>query len=311
MYPISDKYHLTEYFENNHPSFLLIPFRKADIYRNADIFKNNSFDLKELLSSRHPGKYITITSGARRSLSLVLNRINDLTEKTQNICIKTTSDNFYISGCVTKTIESSTTWSRTARTPNDILLINHEFGFADNRVLEIDKDTFIEDCAYSFASKLIDGSLCGSKATYSLYSFSKYFPIQAGGYLVSEEPIENDENPEFLKYIQNVVGYYYDKVEEWSEKRLEIHEYYNKVFSKFGCKSLFETNENNIPGVFLFNLPEEIDAAALKDYYWKRGVQCSVFYGKQAFYLPLNQFTSVDEVDFFANLFNIFVKNNE
>ncbi len=306
MNPLSDKYYVTEYIENNHPSFLLIPFRSEDIFINREINRQGANNVRRLLQQRHPNKHITITSGARRSLALALQQINKKKGVANNVNIKTTSDNFYISGCVTKTIEQTNTWAREAIDTDDIKLVNHEFGFSDNSVLQAKNALLIEDCAFSFNSKLEDGSLCGSKGTYSLYSFSKFFPIQLGGYLVSDEPIENDENPEMLKYVENVVGHYFQNIEEWSAVRLKNHQYYNEVFSELGCTPVFEANDKNIPGVYLFNLPKGVDGQKLKEYYWSRGVQSSVFYGRDAFFLPLNHFTSFSHIDFFADLFYAF-----
>lgn len=305
---ITSQSFISKHIDNNHPAFLIIPFRIEDIYINAELNRKYNFDLQRKFQERYPSKYITITSSARKALELVLHQKSG---NNQEICIQTTSDNFYISGCVTKTIEQKGSWHRSRKDKYDILLVNHEFGYADNRALLFKEDFWIEDCAFSFNSRYSNGIRCGALAPYSLFSLSKFFPIQAGGVLVSNKPMESNEDVDTLNYINNVVGYYFDKIEQWSEARRLMYQYYCKVFNQIGCQGYFPTTHNDVPGVFLFRTPENMDLVALKEYYWKRGIQCSVFYREQAFYLPLNQFTEEWHVDYFADLFVNFTKSYE
>lgn len=304
---------LVDHLENNHPSFLIIPFGKEDISKNALLNRKYNFDLKAKLQERFPNKFITITTGARKSLDLILNHYRDKVKRPLKVDIKTTSDNFYISSCVTSTIEKSDKWHREVSLDFDLCLRNHEFGYMDNRILnsKLCLENVIEDCAFAFNSNYNTGVKAGSIAPYSIFSFSKFFPIQFGGFLVSDDPIENDEDPTFLAYVENVVGYYFDRIEEWSEARTKIRDYYNSIFKECGCSSFFPSTKNDIPGVFLFNLPEGVNPIILKKYYWERGVQCSVFYGKQAFFLPLHQFTNRLQVEYFAEIFKSFLKRYE
>lgn len=296
---------------NNHPNFLIIPTRKEDIVKNASIASNYDFDLISLLQKRYPNKYVTLTKSAKDALKLVYENTKEYNgNENGNTIIKTTSNNFYISGCVTKTIELYQNWTRNKDANSDYQLFNHEFGYADNSIVDYDSDKIvIEDCAYSFNSRLHNNKLCGTMSNYSIFSLSKFFPIQIGGFLLSETPVHYYMEKEIEQYISNVVGYYFDEIENWSLKRRDIFHYYCSVFSDLGIKPFFRLTENSVPGVFLFTAPKEIDLSSLKRYYWARGVQCSVFYGEQAFYLPLNQFTEKAHVDYFALILKSFIKN--
>jgi hypothetical protein len=284
---------------------------REQLHINSEINRNYNFNLKELIEERFPGKHVTITSSARKALDLILNyeRRNGMPN---SVYIETTSSNLYISGCVTRTIDAMDDWSRDIHENQNLQLFNHEFGYVDNCVKrEKSGKKLIEDCAYAFNSKFEDGELAGSLGDYAILSLSKFFPIQIGGVLLSNEAIPNNEKAEDINYISNVVGYYWDKIEYWSEKRLCLFEYYKKVFSTFGCKPFFKSSKNNIPGVFLFNLPNGIDQNKLKEFYWKKGVQCSAFYGTNAFYLPLNQTISERDVDYFGDLYKTFLSRND
>lgn len=293
---------------NNHPNFLIIPFRKKDIFKNSLISKNDNFDLQALLQKRYPNKYVTLTKSAKDALKLVYENTKEYSKKGSTI-IKTTSNNFYISGCVTKTIELFQNWTRNNDVNSNYKLFNHEFGYADNSIIDYKSEKIvIEDCAYSFNSRLSNNELCGTMSNYSIFSLPKFFPIQIGGFLLSDTPVHYKMEKEVEHYISNVVGYYFNDIENWSLKRRAIFDYYCSVFKDFGFEPFFKSKENNIPGVFLFTAPEKINLESLKKYYWARGVQCSVFYGEQAFYLPLNQFTKKRHVDYFASILISFLK---
>ncbi|GGE05075.1 DegT/DnrJ/EryC1/StrS aminotransferase family protein [Psychroflexus salis] len=300
--------YIVEEITNNHPSFLIIPSRKKDIFKNASIARNNDFDLLTLLQKRYPDKYVTLTKSGKDALRLVYENTKQYNGK-GNTIIKTTSNNFYISGCVTKTIEMYQNWTRHEDTKSNYQLFNHEFGYADNSVMDYKSDKIvIEDCAYSFNSRLSNNELCGTKSNYSIFSFSKFFPIQLGGFLLSDTPVDYKLENDLFQYISSVVGYYFNKIEYWTSVRRKIFNYYSTVFSQLGFKPFFMFSENSVPGVFLFTAPKEIDLDLLKKYYWTRGIQCSVFYGKQAFYLPLNQFIEKSHVDYFASILKSFLK---
>tara|TARA_B100000678_G_scaffold286678_1_gene291823 strand:- start:956 stop:1900 length:945 start_codon:yes stop_codon:yes gene_type:complete len=296
---------VTKYIDNNHPAFLIIPFRADDIFHNAEIHRKHSFDLRGMMEERYPGKKVVITSGARRALHLALEQYRQELSSPLSVRIQTTSDNFYISSCVTKTIEAQNKWHRDRTDSGDVLVANHEFGYPDNRLQDApaSPEYLIEDCAFSFNSYFSDGTRCGSIGKYALISFSKFFPIQLGGCLVADQEFPNDEDPEMIHYVENVVGYYFNSIEEWTEIRKVRQEYFNQVFTQLGCVPFFESYSGSVPGVYLFRLPEGVDKQKLKAFYWERGVQCSAFYGEEAFFLPLNQFTTTSHIDLFADIF--------
>ena len=51
-----------------------------------------------------------------------------------------------------------------------------------------------------------------------------------------------------------------------------------------------------MPGVCLFSVPGKKDLIAMKDYLWARGIQCSVFYGEQAFFVPVHNFLEKEDL---------------
>lgn len=309
---VSENGYLFHHIHNNHPNFLIIPFRQEDIFINQTISRKYKFDLKRKLEDRYPGKHIVITRNARTALEIALAQNKRKFDRIK-IKIQTTSDNFYISSCVTKTIEKQNDWHRSRHKEYDRLLINHEFGFVDNRVLElsVDRDVLIEDCAFSFNSRYNNGVLSGTRSSYSILSFSKFFPIQIGGALVSDFPVEYEEDSRVSQYISSIVGYYFEHITKWSEYRLQLNNYYLEVFEEFGCSSYFPVSPKDIPGVFLFRPPSTIDLDALKEYFNGLGIQCSVFYGDHAFFLPLNQYIQRHHIEYFADLFKKFLKYNE
>jgi hypothetical protein len=67
-----------------------------------------------------------------------------------------------------------------------------------------------------------------------------------------------------------------------------------------------------VPGVFMFRTNEQkIDLPKLKKYYYSHGVQCSVFYGERAFYIPVNQSLNEQDMLFFFEVIKSFLNQND
>ncbi len=308
---ISSQFFLTDYINNNHPHFLIIPLQTKDVIKNSHICKEYKFNIRARLSERFPNKYVTITKSGRKALEIALQN-NPVKRIEQRVYIQTTSDNYYISSCVTNTIEKENHWDRNLKAEHDVVLVNHEFGYVDNRISKSERDKLlVEDCAFAFNSTYDDGRRCGTNSDFAIFSFSKFFPIQFGGFLVSNEPVDYEEDRGVTDYINSVVGYYFDQIDYWTEYRRKIFIYYVDMFADFGCLPYFPLRKGDVPGVFLFKTPLSVDLNKLKLYFWRMGIQCSIFYGENAFYLPLHQFITEQYVNFFADLYNNFITGNE
>ena len=145
-------------------------------------------------------------------------------------------------------------------------------------------------------------------------SFPKIFPIQVGGLLKSNLPhyqADYKVEPELKQYIKNVLSKYIPDEELIKQKRIHNYAYLQKRFSALGFNTRFELCENIVPGVFMFRVDnEKTDLPLLKNHFYAHGIQCSVFYGERSFFIPCHQNLDEADLDYFTEVMQAFIKNN-
>jgi hypothetical protein len=294
------------------PSFRISPFKTEHIAYNHNLSKSdfaiNYFDEK---FGRGNWQY---TLNGREGIKLALDNYN--LKKTDIVTIVTTSNNIYISSCVTKEIESICGWNREIVPETKIIFVNHEFGYPFPNMEELLKLKLpiIEDCCTTFFSQDINNKI-GKYGDYSIYSFPKFFPIQIGGMIVKNisslkiglSLITEFEN----RYIQNVLSKSLIEKDELLDRRKENFAFAAALFSKLGFSLRFESKNKTVPSVLLLNNNNIIkDLCLAKEYLFKQGIQCSVFYGEDAFFIPNHQNLSKDEINYIYECVKEFIKKN-
>jgi len=216
------------------------------------------------------------------------------------VTIITTSNNFYISSCVTKEIEKYCGWSRVLEENTKAVLVNHEFGYCSKDVGYYKSLGYpvIEDFAHSFYSG-VARETSEDIGDYLVYSLSKYFPVQAGGILLYPEGRCQDLfKGDVSRYCERIVSGYVGQIEDIARTRIRNYQYYEFLFSTLGLKPYFKINANDCPGVFCFTIPDRVDAQDMKLYINRQGIESSVFYGAEAYFLPCHQALSEKEIEY-------------
>ncbi|MCA1744712.1 MAG: DegT/DnrJ/EryC1/StrS family aminotransferase [Bacteroidales bacterium] len=276
------------------------PFGSDDVFRNNYIWRNYKADGGALAEVN--GLQAIITESATSALDMILDSL--LLNANDEVWIVTTSGNSYISGCVTRTIEKYCRWSRHQNAATAVILVNHEFGFIyrDMAALKDLGFPLIEDAAYSMYSQW-NGVRTGSIGDYAIFSMAKMFPMQAGGLLFSskEMGLQSRLTEEELRYFQACFGFYHQYKEQIIKARLEIYRQMTEAFSSAGFLPRFEPQNGEVPGAFLFKA-EGHDLEGLKHFLQAEGIECSVFYGEEAFYLPCHQNMTQGHIDYLLTL---------
>lgn len=293
------------------PTYRISPFMTGDIAINKRL--NNSPDIDDYFQDRFNNRKYVYTNSGRSAINQALSYLR--LKKDDVVTIFTTSGNYYISGCVTTEIEKYCKWSRVLENNTRAIFVNHEFGFPYEKLSNLKKYNLpiIEDCAHSFLSQNYEESV-GTIGTYVIYSMPKFFPIQIGGLLVSNDENKLDKNiaNEEEEYIKNVLSSYIAKNNEIKKRRIENYKYLENKLSKFGFVSRFELCDAiHCPGVYLFRIDSGLDLNELKIFYQSHGVECSVFYNEAAFFLPIHQRLTLDELDYFVVLMEYFLEEFE
>ncbi len=291
------------------PTYRISPFRTEDIATNAlmtqDDYARNYFD------NRFGKENWSYTYNGREAISLALEHYN--LQPNDIVTILTTSENFYISSCVTKEIEQFCKWNRVIKPETKIVFVNHEFGYPHPAMEEIVASglPIIEDCCTTFFSQDKKEKI-GKYGDFSVYSFPKFFPIQIGGIVVSNKNILLkksrilDENQ--VQYIQNTISFHLKNENEILKKRNENLEFAIDQFSKLGFTTRFETKKNTIPSALLLNNNNIIkNLSSLKLFLNQNGIQNSVFYGEDAFFIPIHQNLQPIDLDYFIHLITLLI----
>jgi hypothetical protein len=294
------------------PCYRIGPFKTSDLSKNHCLPDNDVID--DYLNERFNNKEFIYTENGRSALNIALGSFN--LEKDDVVTILTTTGNFYISGCVTKEIEKYCKWSRKIKAETKIIFVNHEFGYPYQELRKL-KDfnlPVIEDCAGSFFSQDRDNDI-GQIGDFIIYSFPKMFPLQVGGLLVSNkinrirkmEPISRN----LLRHIKNVLSYYIQFKENIIKDRISNYCFLRSKFESLGFVERFQLDPAIVPGVFMFRNNEQgIDLPDLKKYFYAHGVQCSVFYGEESFFIPVHQALTEQDMFYFYEVINSFQTKN-
>ena len=294
------------------PVYRISPFRTSDIELNNKLADSNT--VEDYFKARFKGKAYLYTLNGREAISLALSYYN--LQKDDLVTIFTTSGNHYVSSCVTSEIEKYCRWSRKIEPQTKVILVNHEFGYPFNGINHL-KETgipIIEDCAHTFFSH--DAELTtGTTGDFAIYSFPKMFPLQIGGLLVANDdfelPLRSMLKQEEERYMKNVLSYHIDRRDELIQKRLLNYGYLAAGFREIGMDERFELTKGVVPGVFMFRKGNHrIELTALKRYFWAHGIQCSVFYGEESFFIPVHQSLNKADLEYFIIVMKSFLEKN-
>jgi hypothetical protein len=293
------------------PSFGITPFKTEYIAINhllqEDNFSQDYFD------DRFGKENWSFTFNGREAIKIALEKYQ--LDKNDLVTILTTSENFYISSCVTLEIDAVCKWNREILPETKLIFVNHEFGYPHpdmERLVQLGLP-IIEDCCTTFFSQN-EAEKVGKYGDFTVYSLPKFFPIQIGGIVVSNKR-ELNAKSQILKeneiqYIKNVLSFNLKKQSEIIKNRKENFNYGLSLFTQLGFTERFLKNDKIVPSTMLLNNNGIIkDLNALKLYLSKNGIQSSVFYGEDAFFIPNHQSLSTIEIDFLFEIISFFIKN--
>jgi DegT/DnrJ/EryC1/StrS aminotransferase family len=281
------------------PSYGISPFQTKDISLNSQLpISDLANDYFKKRFNKRPFFYV---KNGREAINIALQHYNLHTNDV--VTILTSSGNFYISSCVTNEVEKFCTWSRKIEHNTKVIFVNHEFGYPYPQIETLKKYNLpiIEDCCHSFFSTN-NSETIGTTGDFSIYSFPKIFPIQIGGLLTTNKltNLTHTIADNTLQYIKNVLSFYLPQQKDIVAKRIENYQYLAKALHTNTFNERFTLLPGIVPGVFMFTVKDNaIQLPALKTYLYAHGIQCSVFYGEHAFFIPVHQQLSKIDLDYF------------
>lgn len=292
------------------PSLFISPFTTCDLGKNETIVKNSVFS-REIIHKYNTffGQHEYFISG-KEAIFKALSHY-DL-QKEDEVLILTTTSNLYVSSCVTKEIEKFCTWSRKKTDKTKLVFIIHEFGkvYPDMASIKEYNLPIIEDCAMSMFSN-DDNNQVGQYGNFAIYSIPKFFPVQFGGILrINCENFHLNDDKPYKDYLQKLTLHYFANSHSIREKRKENNNYLIAALNKLGFKSYFEYSTLETPSVCMFENNGH-DLSKLKIFLQTNGIECSIFYGKDVFFIPVHQALGIFEMNFIINLIEFFIHENK
>lgn len=290
------------------PSEELAPVIHIAPFNNSYLYRRKSTQ-KEIDSCR---EYLDEKFGKYYILPKVRNCIEECIKyyqlsKDDVITILTTSGNFYVSSCVTRSMEKYCKWSREILPETKVIFVNHEFGYPYKKWDKIKKMNIpiIEDCAYAYGTE--DPEI-GKHGDFVLYSLPKFFPMQMGAIMKCNVNFQFSENPDIVEYVINSLSQEYHTVEIIKKKRLANYNYLTSKLAEIEVVPFFNILEGVVPGIYIFTMGDKVDYPEFRKYMEYNGIECSVFYGCNAFFIPMNHNLSKNDLDYMVDLIKVYNK---
>ena len=297
------------------PSYRISPFTTESISRNRLISNDYTSRALEYFNERFGIDRWMLTINGREGISLAIDNLQLV--KSDFVTIITPSNNLYISSCVTSQIEKHTNWNRTPNSQTKAYFVNHEFGYLYPNMEDLKRQNLpvIEDCCTTFFSQNKEKKI-GKYGDFSIYSFPKFFSIQFGGLIVSNREklsyyrgIKSSLSKSEEEYVLKVVGFELSQREEILQKRAFIFNYLKGKYASLGFTTRLPHSKGITPSVLLLNNNAVINNLQdHKEFLLKHGIQNSVFYGEDSFYVPCHQSLSIIDADYIFGATQQYIK---
>ena len=259
------------------------------------------------------GKNLIFTPSGKHAIRLALEDLQLCRD--DKIGIVTTSGNSYVSKCVTETISEYCDWVIGDYRQNvSCLFVIHEFGALHSletmnayRLLEI---PIINDFAYSLLSLYQSGREDFRKEI-NLTSFPKNFNINFGGAIsLNHENINIDDQfmrSSIFKSLKNELSF--DAIQTNIHQRKLNRQFYKSRLRRMGYDVVWD-QEEICPGVCMISPQKSMNLEKLKIFLQRNGIESSVFYGEQVFFVPIHHLMSQKELEYVCFMIGAFEDAN-
>lgn len=290
------------------PQYNISPFSTEYVKKNHLIVTENVEVNTRILNTFFGDEHYFFDSGKVALLTAL--KEYDL-KQDDEVYIVTTSGNKYVSSCVTDQIKKICNWNRIVSVKTKLVLVIHEFGMIYDKMKEILELglPIIEDMAMSMLSNDSYNKV-GKYGDYTVFSLPKFFPIQFGGVLkVNKQGFVSpyDTNERIQQDLKKLSSYYLENIQDIKDRREKNYSIFKKELAAIGVEERFQLKENEVPTVFMFKVPTIVDKDGLKIFLQENGVEASVFYGEETFFIPVNQTQDEIDIKFIVSLIKYFI----
>jgi ABC-type transport system substrate-binding protein len=255
------------------------------------------------------GKNLKFTSSGKQSIELALLYLG--IKPDDKIGIVTTSRNSYVSKCVTETIAKFCKWEM-GFMQSDLtsIFIVHEFGtiipLSEMEKIRSRNLPIVNDFAYSFLT-LFRSARNDFLGEINLTSFPKTFNINFGGCVSFKDNSLEFNDTQMKSKIYDALGYDLSRqsINENFNQRVANRNFYKLSLESIGYQVLWD-QEEICPGVCMISPSKPLDLQELKHFLQRNGIECSVFYGKPAFFVPVHHLMTEYEISYVCFMIKAF-----
>jgi len=243
---------------------------------------------------------ISITRNGREALHHAL--AATVRSKENIVSIITPSNCGYVSSCVTGEIEKFCRWKFGFEEKASIVILVHEFG----RYVETpayyheNKIPVIEDCAYAMIDRRFADHY-GQQGDFIVYSLPKALPLQYGGLLVNKNDytVRDSNLSEAGKaFILYQLKHHIENLYDSNKARTVVYERMQKLAAVLGIKEAYSPGPKDLAHSFIAHLESSHDPAAIKAHMNDVGIESSVFYGGNGYFIPCHQNLGPAEINY-------------
>jgi len=278
-----------------HPTLMLTPFDTQSF--GVSPVPNAENVVRAEMEKKFGGKPYTFLPRAMYGIYTLIKYLKNKGKVGDDgeVWITTTSESPYVSSCVTSAIEQICPWSRTLSDKTAVIFVIHDFGFVHPKLQEIRKIAdergipVIEDCAYGWST---EGA--GETGDYVIYSLTKEFPVQFGGFIVGKHFTHEELWNEYQTSDANKESFTLAQLSPWighdaenRAKRQENWRYYESIFGADRC--VFPLAEKTDPGAFLLKVENEERMQESVTFVSRFDIECGNFWKNSAIMLPVHQ----------------------
>ncbi len=276
----------------------LLPFQQLSISKEQTAFDQDNLSKNGFLFTTNK----IFFDRAQDGIDYLAEKFN--IKREDEVFISTTSDEQFVSSCVTCSLFNYAKVSRVLTEKTKLIWIIHEFGFPDQKIDELvaigraRNIPIVEDSAHSMDSYYKD-RLLGTIGDYGLYSLPKSLPVPNGGMLVSNK-----------RYIENTVDYSINSI---ASKYFNENYSFIKAFSEARRKNFIHLSERfkNYENVYIMNSRENPFVFGFKTSLYEKvyavldvhnsGIELARSYVQDWVLLPINQYINSDELNNMAD----------
>lgn len=277
------------------PALMLTPFDTQAL--DVPLLPDAQAKAQKMLEQKFNGKPQTFFPRAMYAIHALIKhlKMEGKIPGDGSVYISTTTDSHYVSSCVTSAIEQTCPWTRELTDKTAAIFIIHEFGFLHPRLKELRKIAdernipLIEDCAYGWGTQ---GA--GETGDYMIYSLTKAFPLQFGGYLVGKHFTHAELWKNFgssdagkQEYTESRLAYWMGFQDQAMEARRENYLWYQQLFGE--NRTFFPWADATDPGAFVLRVRDEDYMQEVSAFVREFGIECGNYWKQAAIMLPVHQ----------------------